>query len=244
MNSSLLLYPYSPIVNLINHSSQNPSVRLQWAANQESLEWPLERVLESKSSSGLLLELVALRDIEEGQEILMDYGREWQQAWNEHVHQWKPLTEPYVPSFNFSIDFPRTEEELRQNPYPSNLLTSCCYRYGARDHESSEGMTMDRWNEGIMYLRNLRPCAILGRHAGDERYNEPLYAVQIHNSFGLKGDERVPKGKVHVVTHVPRIAIRFSDKLYTTDPHLRDTFRHEIGLASFPPQWMDLASKE
>jgi hypothetical protein len=239
VNSSLLLYPYSPMINLINHSSEKSNVKLQWAANVESLEWPLERVLESKST-GLLLELVALRDIENGEEVLLDYGDEWKKAWDEHVQQWKPLTEPYVPSFNFSLDILRTEEELRQDPYPDNLFTSCFYRYRASEHESSERITMDQWKEDLIDLRNLRPCAILERHEGDDRHNKPLYTVQILNRFGLKPDERLPKGRVHVVTHVPRRAIRYSDKLYTTDPHLEDSFRHEICLQSFPPEWMDL----
>jgi len=240
-SSSLLFYPYSPHVNLINHSSEQYNVRLQWAPNQEALEWPLKRILEQRESPGLLLELVALRDIREGEEIMLDYGIEWQDVWDSHVEQWKPSREPYVPSFNFSVDTLRTEKELRQTPYHENLFTSCFYKYLASEHISSEQVTMDKWKggKGVMDMRNLRPCAILEREGLDAN-NKPLYTVQIRNRFGLQDEQRLPKGRVHVVTHVPRHAIRFSNKLYTTDPHLEGSFRHEIGLPYFPPQWMDL----
>lgn len=239
--SSLLLYPYSPIVNLINHSSKSPNVNLQWAENKEPLEWSAKRLLEERKSPGLLLELVALRDIQEGEEILLDYGEEWQQAWNAHVQQWKPTTEPYLPSFNVSVDVIKTEKEQRSDPYPDNIFTSCFYRYRTSEHLSQQQVSMDEWKDtdkNVMELKNLRPCAILERE-GIDADDKPLYTVQIRNRFGLSEEERISKGKVHVVTNVPRHAIRFSDKLYTTDPYLEGAFRHEIGLLSFPTQWLD-----
>ena len=59
---------------------------------------------------------------------------------------------------------------------------------------------------------------------------------------GLGKEERIPRGAMHVVNHVPRHAIRFSDKLYTTDQHLPSAFRHEIALpeGTFPEAWLDL----
>lgn len=243
-NSSLLLYPYSPMVNLINHSSETPNVKLQWATSQATLDLlSVQDLVQQDESPGLLLELVALRDISEGEEAVMDYGEEWQQAWNTHVQEWKPATGHYVPSFNVSLDILRTEKELRQDSYPDNVFTSCFYRYRASEHVSSEQVTMDQWKESknTMELRNLRPCAILERMGVDANGKEQLYTVQLRNRFGLKDDERLSKGRIHVMTHVPRRAIRLSDKLYTTDPHLEDAFRHEIGLLSFPAQWIDLA---
>lgn len=242
-HSSLLLYPYSPIVNLINHSSKSPNVKLQWAVtSQDALQWPMDRILNQQESPGLLLELVALRDIDKGEEIVMNYGSAWQEAWMQHLNQWKPSSEPYVPSFNFSVDILRTEKELRDSPYPDNIFTSCFYKYRAKEHESSQNVTMDQWKAStpdVLDMANLRPCAILEREGVDES-GKQLYTVQIRNRFGLRDKERLLKGRVHIVTHVPRRAIRFSDKLYTTDPHMEGTFRHEIGLPSFPTQWMDL----
>jgi hypothetical protein len=183
-----------------------------------------------------------LRDIEKGEEIVMDYGDRWTEAWMQYTNRWKPFSEPYVPSFNFTLDIFRTENELQDDQYPDNLFTSCFYKYRVNEHESTQQVTMDQWKDAqdVMYMKNLRPCAILDRE-GVGSDGKPMYTVQIRNRFGLKDEERLPKGRVHVVTRVPRRAIRFTDKLYTTDTHLEGTFRHAIGLPSFPQQWMDLA---
>ena len=60
----------------------------------------------------------------------MDYGSEWETAWEEHVKTWKPppQSEQYVHSTEFGSgnDFVfRTEAELKENPYPPNLITMC-----------------------------------------------------------------------------------------------------------------------
>ena len=67
-----------------------------------------------------------------------------------------------------------------------------------------------------------------------------LYTVVVRNRYGLRPEERIPAGHMHVVAKVPRRAIRFTDKIYTTDQHLPGAFRHEIGLEIFPEEWMDL----
>jgi hypothetical protein len=103
-------------------------------------------------------------------------------------------------------------------------------------------------------LRNLRPCTILQRN---DATNE--YTVRIRNRYGLAESERIPNKtgkknknipKMHIVTHIPRFAIRFSDKIYTTDQHLENAFRHEINFPDhdmdhiYPEQWKDLSSSE
>jgi hypothetical protein len=63
------------------------------------------------------------------------------------------------------------------------------------------------------------------------------------NRRGLKPEEVIPNGSLHIVNGVPRSAIRFMDKYYTTDQHLENAFRHEIQIPDeyFPSQWMDLS---
>merc|ERR1712232_1025295 len=41
---------------------------------------------------GVSFEIFATRDIQEGEEIFMDYGLEWETAWDDHIAQWKPPT--------------------------------------------------------------------------------------------------------------------------------------------------------
>lgn len=258
INSSILMYPYGPMVNLVNHApSKKANVRLQWSESNElhrqGKEWIEQPVSNVKSynRSGLLLELVATKDIDQGEEILLDYGLDWQRAWDEHVRQWEPVqgAAKYTPSYVMEdvVKTLRTEPELADYPYPDDVLTSCFYRYSddktqAERNTDSDAVTTFHWtmNRGLFEMRNLRPCQIL------QRENDPKqgthFTVRILNRYGLSANERLPRGAVHIVTQVPRRAVRFSDKLYSTDQHLENAFRHEIGIPNdvFPSQWKDL----
>ena len=96
-----------------------------------------------------------------------------------------------------------------------------------------------RWklSKGLYDLKHLRPCQVLRRN--EDAKGRSAYAVKMMNRPGLPDEEVIPD-KLHIVTHVPRSAIRFSDKKGTTDMHLPTAFRHELGLDVFPKQLMDL----
>jgi SET domain len=241
--SEWLLFPYSPVVNLINHFHE-PNVKLQWSSES------LEKIRQSKGShftvndgNTLLLEMVATKPIHEGEEIYLDYGRAWEDAWWNHTTQdWKPNTQHYTPSYvmDDAIRMLRTEQEQKEHPYPSNVFTSCFYRYSDRTEEErtkaeqtnqkdSSSLNSFRWQltKGLYDLRNLRPCNVLKRL--EDSKGRSAYAVRMLNRPGLDEKELIPKDELHIVTHVPRAAIRFSDKAGTTDQHLPGAFRHEIG---------------
>ena len=79
-DSDLLLIPYSPTVNAINHSP-NPNVEIRWPSGKQHA-WTDQHPVDILDMSGKLrMEFVALRDIFPGDEITMNYGREWSQAW-------------------------------------------------------------------------------------------------------------------------------------------------------------------
>ena len=236
--SSTLLFPYGPIVNLINHYTE-PNVKFQW---------------KDDNSDGLFMELVATRSIKEGEEVYLDYGRDWEDAWWKHVKdEWKPADFHYTPSYVMDdvIKHLRTEKELKDHPYPENVFTSCFYKYSDRTEEekrkalqssSSSSVISYTWKltERIYDLKYLRPCKVLNRKE-DSKGQRSAYAVRMFNRPGLSSEEQIPKGdKMHIVTHVPRSAIRFSDKAGTTDMHLPYAFRHEMGLSIFPESLMDL----
>jgi hypothetical protein len=265
-NSSLLLFPYGPMVNLINHGGSGDetklaNVRLQWS--QKQARDTLERPLPDLSLSPLLLELVSTRDIAPGEEIFIDYGRNWTAAWDEHVATWKspPDSSKYAPSYvhDDAIRSLRIESELKTLPYPENIFTSCFYRYSDHKNQSKSPRSPSsatkpdqggdvvvtvQWKQtrGIFELSNLRPCHVLQReHRGGKEGT--VFTVQIRNRPQLKPSEVIPKGSVHIVNRVPRHAIRFSDKMYSTDQHLESAFRHEINSFNdgYPAQWLDLS---
>jgi len=263
-NSSVLLLPYSNTVNLINHPENGvPNVRLRWSeSSYRFFDKPLSVLQES--SSHLLLELVALRDIEEGEEVLLDYGEDWVSAWEKHVKDWEvdmsALTITTSQEMNQKHTILRTLTEQSDYPYPENIFTSCFYSYSQRSStvdphlDSSKGghqqqVMTDEWRyfKGIYETRNLRPCLILDRQEshlkeGEKSSDEIYYTVRLMNHPGLAENERIPRGVSYIVTKIPRRAVRFSDKLYTTDQHLENAFRHRMGLGDlFPDQWMDLS---
>jgi len=249
--------------SLINHSArQNANVRLRWSTSKELYgggvdpDWfqtkTVDELLASRQQpggAGILLELVALVDIHPGEEILLDYGDAWARALDRHKESWEPVpgAQASAPSYVFDdvIQKLRTEKELKEHPYPDNIFTSCYYRYSDNKEEaekqesSKDDVTAFRWRgtRGLLEPSNLRPCSVLQRNE-----EEGTFTVRIRNRYGLVDAERIPRGAMHIVTHVPRFAIRFSDKILTTDQHLENAFRHEIGIPDeiFPEQWKDL----
>ncbi|KAL7579790.1 hypothetical protein ACA910_021924 [Epithemia clementina (nom. ined.)] len=238
-----------------------PNVRLQWSTSKTLFrhrEWLSINSTEElwmRNESGLLFDLVATRDIKAGEEVLMDYGPAWDAAWQAHVQQWKPPpnAESYAPSYvhDDAIVQARTEKELQDHPYPDHIFTSCFFPVnetvqkqilsgtsGANDKSS---VTTVKWEltRGMFEFSNMRPCRVIERH-GTKYKDVFFYTVQILNRYGLRPGERLSSPLI--VTHVPRKAIRFSDKIYTTDQHLPHAFRHTIGLPDdiFPDAWKDL----
>jgi hypothetical protein len=151
-NSSLLLFPYSSNVAYINHHATNYNAKVQWTTDfdfyhhtdwlNKSLEY-----LEEQWTSGLMLEFVALRDIQPDEEVLINYGDEWQRAWDEHVQHWQATSPEYdynnlthwtkpTPTNNGKDGYVRAEEvnsmvalrtmeEQIHNPYPHGLHIMC-----------------------------------------------------------------------------------------------------------------------
>lgn len=245
--SNILLYPYSPIINLINHASDSnsetllPNVYLRWSpdSNQQSATGAPKR---------MLLEMVAIRDIKAGEEILLNYGKKWEEAWKAHLQSYDTFQSNRHPSAwdldkKISIIPTVAEQQRSQSPNP-DIFTSCYYKYensGDLQQEQDQGRTIFRWKETSALLsspRYLRPCLILERIPS--HHNLFSYKVQVLNRPGLAKVERIPKASFpHVVTNLPREAIVFSDKIYTTDQHLPTAFRHEIGLDVFPKEWIN-----
>jgi len=92
--SQLLLLPYSPMVNYINHDGKAPNAKIRWPDERSSTlllgrgpgEWLDLHPLDVLDKSGrLMMEVVALRDIAEGEEVFVDYGSEWNDAWERYI---------------------------------------------------------------------------------------------------------------------------------------------------------------
>lgn len=245
-NSSTLLFPYSNGLNMVNHHSKKVNVKLRWREGSELIAHSL--------NAKYMLEMVALRDISKGEEIYLDYGLEWEEAWKTHVDNWR--SDPsdvkhYAHKMNTDARFSiiRTLEEQKTDPYPESIFTSCYYKLSpnAIDKLKISKQSVGTYDSGMIAPKNLRPCIVIQRHGipssssreEKETHNDMIYTVHILNRPTLDTAQRIPRGHRHFV-NVPRNAILFSEKTYTSDQHLVNAFRKEIGLGdAFPMQWID-----
>lgn len=235
----MLLFPYGPGVNLINHSYDNPNVKLEWSFHPMHhntwLDLPFEQYATMDYPGGLIIDIIALRDIEEGEELFLNYGAAWQDAWEQHVQKWKPHTssKTYVYPQDMDLTQPfKTLKEQEKSPYAKNLQTVCfTNNWPNRDKTNKLKWIKPKkfsWPEGITY------CNILSRtQLEDGKYE---YEVSLHYDFNALPNK---KDMSYIDTNVPHSAIAFMDLPYTSDMHLPNAFRYPIQLPShlIPSQW-------
>jgi SET domain len=256
--SSLLLFPYAPVSNYINHNASGSNAELRWSslANHHT-DW-LERTpdsLDAEDHSGLIMELVAQRDIDVGEEIFLNYGPEWETKWNEFTKKWK--VNDYDKRFasseslNERLEWLKTTDELDSEQYTfsnhNQILTVCFMDKMSKFQVATEpgSMRTFRWNgsKKMFYSADAaHPCEIVDRNLTDSSFDEAydrqdsVLPVQATYTVILQDD------KVKVID-VPRKAILFFDDQYKSDNFWRKAFRHEMHLPDHmvPPAWRDLA---
>mmetsp|Transcript_22413 Transcript_22413/g.32756 ORF Transcript_22413/g.32756 Transcript_22413/m.32756 type:complete len:533 (-) Transcript_22413:75-1673(-) len=130
-NSSVLLLPYGPLSNLVNHNRKEANAEIRWSHSrlhrQEWLSFSAEKLAED--DFGLIMDFIALRDIAPGEEIFIDYGTEWEEAWDEHVREWKPpkdaegkvIEQEYISGEHLRHGF-RKEMGVRDGVFPVSWL--------------------------------------------------------------------------------------------------------------------------
>ncbi|KAL7539984.1 hypothetical protein ACHAWF_006563 [Thalassiosira exigua] len=173
-NSSVLMFPYGKVASYVNHApsvaeGDDPvaNVALRWsetlmkrlAGDGSSAGSYVDlrtltpaQLWERPSPEGLVLELVALRDLRPDEEVLMDYGNGWIEAWDAHAERWDAdpknqrdddeeneeavrkrgdEEDRYTPAYIMeeAVMNLRTAEEQAAIPYPENVFTACFHRY-------------------------------------------------------------------------------------------------------------------
>lgn len=234
--STMLLFPYGPVFPLINHNQSLVNVRLQWASTTRSNHHPelLEKNVShfEETTAALALELVTLRSIEAGEEIFLDYGDDWEKAWNYHAAIWNPVegAETYKSAAFFNTDASplRTEFEQMETPYPSNVVLKFDDAFlDRRAWKLAERRgTLTAWKD---YSRGKYiDCEIL-------RYQDKsgmrYYTISVRDKIDSK--------RWVVIKHLPREAFSFQDKPYTSDMFLSNAFRHDMRIPDeiFPLSW-------
>jgi hypothetical protein len=251
----LLLFPYSPSVNFINHGSiEDANAEIRWSSypyhKAELLNKSMKEMKEIKKT-GLMFDIVATKDIKRGEEVLLYYGKDWEDSWAEHIEEWSSpsardhtnitdtLAKPTSEDFNErrhpnSVIWTMSEQKI--HPYPEHFETVCRFQ-PAKDvaekcQENDEDNNIDgycrvRWTLTLDTLYD-HPCDVISRSSIDR---SDWYTVRM-----------TIEAKHYHVDYMPQYAIRLINKKYTKDHHARGVFREVIGLPEglFPDHWMDL----
>jgi len=235
-DSKLLLCPQSNAI-LINHCSsrknggnycadKGPNAKIRWASGWDPdtptwLEMSLGQISEKTAakSRGLSFEVIATRDIKPGEEIFIDYGPNWEIAWELHKNQWTPPIEGirllgYKPIKNARSKFLlRTVDELEGDPYPDNIVTACYwYEWVEEGYDPDERgyyMANDYIYEGdldTVHATGLWQCDIL------KKISPTHYEVRIIDSH--EGYDDV------LLTMFPQESITLKMKQYTIDEYI------------------------
>lgn len=257
--SSLLLMPLAPLVTLVNHGSgKKANAYLKWSENLEIHDPELLNrnpfQYSKQSNAKLAYELMAMRDIEEGEEILIDYGPEWVKAWERYKTNWEKahgsndswkLKARDLVKAHKGKPFP-LHEIKGQDPdsYPEGVWVAC-FIY-VDDVEDG----LPNYNEYGVYLMSWSGPASKDSYSGDK--------LQVCDILSWEEDE-VDKFKYTVVYYdenddpievsgVPHAALTFLDDTYSSDIHEEGAFRHYIGLgnaiAVWPQVWENKIKKD
>jgi len=246
--STMFVCPYGSGVNYINHNQTLANVRIQWAEdfvahNQTLVEQGSLEDFVFDTKPVLSFDYVALRDIAPGEELFLDYGDSFEEAWKSHVRNWKPVqdAENYMESMGINVRYYkvpiRTAAEELTGPYPDYLQIRVHASLADLEFLVPGNFTWAIVDYGL-------PARILERFLTE---NEHYYTIELG----------VPSTEAHKVQDtlntetdlnwirkekVPRSAIAFFDKPGQTDIHLRNAFRRFIGIPSeiFPEKWKNI----
>jgi len=263
--STVILCPYTSPSAHINHAAgAKANAKVVWAEDGtpgHNSDWLEEgvSVLKFRNTIGLSLNFVATRDIQPGEEVFIDYGPEWEEAWNKHVKEWVPPpdSDNYVSATVLQKDLTiplRTLEEEQSEPYSKNIVFYCHYGYQPGMSEG-EYVWMDEWGgpNGL----SLYPCRVVQREAVDmpgpngavETFYYYAMVMLDEDALAELGgisskffQNAIPSGEYHFLTDVPRWAIEIRDWFYSKDEFMENSFRHEMMMPDeiFPDAWKNL----
>lgn len=177
------------------------------------------------------------RNISIGEEILIYYGDDWVEKWDEHLVHWDECNNDNVPSPNALMrlnndqsSILRTLSEQNSVPYPSHVQTFC---YFSKHHDYSDSEGILRWQ--FTTTTEMYPCEILARESflSDQSQNDKsdVHLYMVHVVIDDSTDA--------YVENVPRYGIFFAEKAYQSNQLLKCGFRRFISLSDemIPDSW-------
>jgi hypothetical protein len=244
--SSLIFFPTSPSVSFINHAADRSkaNAEIKWSDfSYHKSEWINAPLAEIKKlqKTGLLFDIVATKEIERGDEILLYYGQEWEEKWTSHIANWESSQKYLTDTLDVDtiVDFNsiekdemiKTIDELEEEPLPEHIMTRCGFALPG-DMKGDETVIKGYSAEDPIFV----PCEFLDVEPleGTDRY---LYRAKV--------EHRSPQGDVTLYSvkyDSSQNFMRYTDKPYVRDYYSKGAFRNEIGLSEgiLPAHWLDL----
>lgn len=241
-SSSMLLCPYGFQTAFINHNGTSPNAKIIWSTdsmyhNSSFLEQPVKH-FDNLWNPVLGFDYVALRDIQEGEEITINYGAQWEQAWTSHLQSWVPPKgyERFIPPQELNAD--RTSP-LRTYHEDKTMYTDHIDLYCEFSNNSIEKKKRV-WDEEEFNTNDHKVYRILERTKIHEEGEPDYYLYNVDLLVEIDGD--VEQFMLYTVTNVPRDAISFYYKHYHSDMFVKGAFRHEMMIPDdiFPSAWQNL----
>mmetsp|Transcript_4560 Transcript_4560/g.6748 ORF Transcript_4560/g.6748 Transcript_4560/m.6748 type:complete len:575 (-) Transcript_4560:385-2109(-) len=265
-NSTVRLFPYVTFVNLMNHNFMSPNVQFQWPVsspllNKTRLEkLSAQHLLNSTSPAGLLINIVAIRDIKPNEEIFLDYGTSWQNEWDKHMQQYNRLWRPLLKE----ISKVKALEDETCEAIPSNdpslpisgssTILSCFYNFNVVGIYKTVPLDVDLmfqtsypWKYVVNEkgtLGGIYPCKLLSRSSEQNLgvfYTALVGPSLLDPNIAVKGSiisldnpTRPAANKLilRLVSRIPEEAIYVADRevFSNNNTHRLLPFRHYIGL--------------
>jgi len=229
--SKLVFFPSGPGFNFINHSPE-PNAKLVWSDHPKNrVDWfnfkPKELLEDDITHLGLMMEVVATKDIPEGEEVTIDYGPEWAVAWKEHVAKWDteigtgPGTKWPMRALDYSDMYARQPFPLNSEGISPSVMTKCFLVTTLPNDSAAEenGDKIRIWADepATMKSENLFDCQV-------------SEVEETKTPEGTKSWSYTVRSGTTWVKQVPHKAIVFVDRPGTSDQHLVASFRHYIGI--------------
>jgi hypothetical protein len=253
-DSSVVLLPAGPQVTLINHD-KNANAQVLWANKKndvirnprEYLDYTAE-MLSKVSDVAIVMKFVARRNIKEGEEITLDYGNEWEKAWDDYAEEWKlsKAGKPYpLKADDMKVKYKNkpfeTVQTLTDDPYPDSVKIACFLNTAPRP----DGTPMIHQEHG-WDISTFDDPRSFEKFDGQELYKVTILDRKEAPGFFYNYTVRAEHGdedKVFAdVLDVPHAACTFVDDPYTSDIHIYGAFRHYIGIPDkiFPENWRNM----
>ena len=207
----------------------------------------------------MVIDIVATRDIIPDEEIFIDYGKNWEEAWTEHVKKFR--SEPHCENgsigskrvhamnrdkFNssyhewtdshFSVCF-QDDQSLVSTVYvvAANAEVSDSDKANFNLTSDYEGITTE--HEGFNLTRDdseRLPCLIKA-----SSQNSSAFDVIIFMDWSIPHELRYAE-MIRIFEGFPPGNIEFIPKPWKSDLHWAGAFRHPIAMPDhvFPPHWM------